>query len=67
MRVFEVVSECFEGGPAGVITTRQFITATDDKLETVAAAFAQECKEMGQTPKSVAEVLVVSHNIEAAE
>ncbi len=65
MKVFEVVSEYFDamGGP-GMVTTRQYVTATDDKLETVAAWFARECRDQGQTPVSVAEVLVVSQNIE---
>ncbi len=65
MKVFEVVSEYFDamGGP-GMVTTRRYVTATDDKMETVAAWFEQKCEEMGQNPKSVAEVLVVSQNIE---
>ncbi len=68
MKVFEVVSEYFDamGGP-GMVTTRQHVTVTDDKRETVAAWFARDCQEQGHSPVSVAEVLVVSQNIEGEE
>lgn len=67
MKVFEVITEHCESGSDKIITTRQYVTAEDNRLDTVATHFCRHCFEYEKHLIGVTEILTVTERVKVDE
>jgi len=63
MKLFEVITEHCVGDDPEIMTTVQYVTASNNSLESVAKHFTEHCYQYEKELKGVKEVLVITQNI----